>query len=206
MTQIMSFNIISVTLSYLLCSLFYYKFIFTCFPEAVIMANPSAPVTGIPSLAIHLYPDEDDSGINWVSAEFAKFLKDNHSPLDTKVSRRDAIFREIRGYKNGTRQHNSMTQFSFQAVLKYIFHHTDDFRICQHVATEVESSILKSPVLRAPSSIYDIYCNISQTPLKHQTDNLLLSKISSRENDIPTLCLEHKEMFTSEAWSNICLF
>ena len=164
-----------------------------------------ATLQSLPALSGLAFMTEEDGGSwTWFDS-FMTLMRQRQSPVDGKQMRPFSVLREISGMKNGQRQVENKVQISLEAILRYIFHHADDFVFCRLVTNEVLLSLQKGSSPPPISSVHQIYQNIADLKLKDSIiEHTLLSQLSLKKEEIPTLYLQYKNDFECLAWKRIC--
>lgn len=147
-----------------------------------------------------------DKENKWINIEdFCKFLRTEHHEEDRIKIKKENIRREVASYRNNYIKTDGNAIFlNTVAVVKYICHHSDDFRICSKITRSIHSSIFGGQQKTNSRTLFDLYKQIATSQFTHDINDLI--DYAAIESDVPNLELLYKKHFTEKEWSNICLF
>lgn len=166
------------------------------------MSTSSVPLLS----GLQIHPEEEGTG-QWVWYDnFLSFMQKNHLPND-KPLKPFNIHRELKGHNQAIKTVGNQEAVNFSSVLRYIFHHAEDYKVCQRICHQIESAITDGVVEHAAFSLLELYKVIAKSHLKSTViENVLLGSLNIDETQIPGLISGHKSNFSHLEWQKICLF
>lgn len=154
------------------------------------------------------FEGDDRKWINFKN--ILEFLRKNHLPTDSiKEIKSFNLLREFKSYKTGTQDIQNETFINLTTFLRYIFHHSDQLKICNQIVHQIEV-ILHKQKIHEPIQVHNVeelYRNIAKKKLKFPgIDGVTRKDIEA--NEYLTLCIfeNYKENFTEQEWKQICFF
>ena len=145
--------------------------------------------------------------ILWIDFEsFISFLKDNHSEGDKYTTvRADNIRTELKRCVDSLISLEGINVISFEAFIRFVFRHTDDYCICKAVATEITNHLTQQTA--TCKSIEDLYKEIAAWDFtSSQLEDKLLGCVTCDNIIISTLHEEYRQYFSDDKWKKIQWF
>ena len=139
--------------------------------------------------------------------KFVDFLKKYRVDSDVKALRKQVVWLEIRKYHDTCEELVASKKVILSAAVRYMCHHTDDFKACKDFMSNLQELILGLPVslLQKGQTIFGLYKDIATNGLKVDVmEDVLLS-----QTDIPvssTVYGQYECDFSQKEWMRILLF
>ena len=144
----------------------------------------------------------DDSNKSFIPFDdFFRFLKRN----DQKARRIDNMRQILKGYKDGIKTVGDQACVPVTSVIRYIFAYSESSDGCLQTAKDIERQLLRvKDDCGSVLSSFNLYKLIAKT--KFHNSEILFSRCVLDENDILTLVVDHKSLFTEKEWLQLCWF
>ena len=144
----------------------------------------------------------DDSNKSFIPFDdFFRFLKRN----DQKARRIDNVRQILKGYKDSIKTVGDQACVPVISVIRYIFAYSESSDGCLQAAKDIERQLLRvKDDCGSVLSSFNLYKLIAKT--KFHNSEILFSRCVLDENDILTLVVDHKSLFTEKEWLQIGWF